>query len=235
MINKAIRAEKFMDEYSKMSRLQKLFCRRVFHIMAFRLKRILKVKRITAKTFWGEKMTMPLEDSVSLSYFGTLEKEEQGTIQWLIKSLKKEDVFYDVGANFGFYTALAKQFTDNVHTFEASNGLALSDKDGFTEFYEGQDGTGSGGNTTVKEIADRIFEKYTVRHVQSMTLDTYCKTHEPPTIIKLDVEGSESKVIDGGRETLKKYHPVVIMEVWSEEHKKQRKKNRSKCLSSKRR
>ena len=47
------------------------------------------------------------------------------------------------------------------------------------------------------------------------TLDEFCGrlNIEKLDVIKLDVDGSEAAVIDGGRKTLQKFHPVIVMEL----------------------
>ena len=47
------------------------------------------------------------------------------------------------------------------------------------------------------------------------TLDEFCDrvNIKKLDVIKLDVDGSEAAVIDGGRKTLQKFHPVIVMEL----------------------
>ncbi|MEM1610506.1 MAG: FkbM family methyltransferase [Sulfolobales archaeon] len=53
--------------------------------------------------------------------------------------------------------------------------------------------------------------------VPMITLDRYIsRCGEPPTFIKIDVEGAEDLVVSGGIETLKRFRPRVSMEVWGD-------------------
>ncbi len=48
------------------------------------------------------------------------------------------------------------------------------------------------------------------------TLDSYCSRYQlAPSFLKIDVEGHELKVIQGGIEVLKKYQPKIIVELES--------------------
>ncbi|MBD3839987.1 MAG: FkbM family methyltransferase, partial [Epsilonproteobacteria bacterium] len=44
------------------------------------------------------------------------------------------------------------------------------------------------------------------------TLDHLIDT--PPTFIKMDIEGSESDAIDGARETIARYHPILAISIY---------------------
>lgn len=46
------------------------------------------------------------------------------------------------------------------------------------------------------------------------TLDTLCAEHAiQPAAMKIDVEGWEARVLQGGRETLERHQPVIILEL----------------------
>lgn len=50
--------------------------------------------------------------------------------------------------------------------------------------------------------------------VQTDTLDAYCGQHNiRPNFLKIDVEGNELKIFEGGLETLKKYKPKILVEI----------------------
>jgi FkbM family methyltransferase len=175
-----------------------------------------------------------------LSYFGILNMglREIKTAEFFIKNIKPGDVFYDIGANQGFFSLLIKEaFGDKVevHSFEPVeqyfqiiqerfknnlnknniylNQLALSDHIGDLEL---KVPAKMGFNSTASildDFAERYFKKYKEIKVKCTTLDDYCTTHKYPTFIKIDVDGSESFVIDGATTTLSKYGPVICMEI----------------------
>jgi len=175
-------------------------------------------------------------DASALYFFGTLYGEELKIIKFLLKNLKENDVFYDIGANYGFYTILAQEFITEgeIHSFEPNpkifkilkencklnifkntylNEIALSDKNGGVEFYDRDIARQSGGSSLIKH---EHFKKYKVIKVKTMKLDDYILIHKPPTIMKIDVEGAEPFVLKGATNLIKNYNPTIIMEFGSD-------------------
>src|SRR5678815_6110374 len=60
------------------------------------------------------------EDDIEVMRAQTLLTKEPGTIAWLEKHLRPDDVFYDIGANIGCYTlfAASRITTGHVYAFE---------------------------------------------------------------------------------------------------------------------
>jgi FkbM family methyltransferase len=197
-------------------------------VLAILMKNVLDIDfKKKVKTFWGRDIYVYLadDDASALYFFNTL-------IKFLIQNFKNDDIFYDIGANYGFYTLLAQEFITKgeIHAFEPNpkifkllrensrvdiykntflNEIALSDKTGEIEFYDREISRHSGGSSLIKH---QHFLKYKVIKVKTTTLDDYILNHKPPTIMKIDVEGGESLVLKGGLELLKKYSPIIIME-----------------------
>jgi FkbM family methyltransferase len=195
---------------------------------------------LKARTFFGTELRMPASDSNTQSIYqdGILYPDEDGLIRYFIRELKVDDIFYDIGANYGFYTALAQHLIENgeVHSFEPSNKIfpylermatsdnrtflnkiALSDSTGELTFFDCYMGHASGKSTTVEDVATEHRAGYEKIIVKALTLDEYCSSHTTPTIIKMDVEGAESNVLEGGRHTLERASPVIAIELWSGE------------------
>ncbi len=242
--------EKFLSLLSKIepriNKYLKYFDSKIIRSFMVREKAFLKVLAILMKnvlgmdfkkkikTFWERDLYVYLADAdaSALYFFGTLYGDEIKIIKFLIKNFKENDIFYDVGANYGFYTCLAQEFIidGEIHAFEPNpkifrllkenarldifkntflNEVALSDKIGETEFFDREISGHSGGSSLIKH---QHFLKYKVIKVRTTTLDDYISNHKPPTIMKIDVEGGESLVLKGGLELLKKYSPMIIME-----------------------
>lgn len=146
--------------------------------------------------------------------------------------LKPGDVFWDVGANYGFMTIyVQKRFAGRVRcvAFEPSptvvpelehnldiNGcesaeierLCLSDRVGEVTFYTSEDH--SWNATMVREFAALHGQDHVIR-VPATTLDEYAKRAPLPAVIKVDVEGAEHLVVAGGRELLgSRRIPMVV-------------------------
>jgi FkbM family methyltransferase len=209
-------------------------------VLAILMKNVLDIdfkKKI--KTFWERDLYVYLADSdaSALYFFGTLYGDEIKIIKFLIKNFKENDIFYDVGANYGFYTCLAQEFIidGEIHAFEPNpkifrllkenarldifkntflNEVALSDKTGETEFFDREISRHSGSSSLIKH---QHFLKYKVIKVKTATLDDYISNHKPPTIMKIDVERGEPLVLKGGLGLIKKYNPTIIMEFFPDD------------------
>jgi FkbM family methyltransferase len=96
-------------------------------------------------------------------------------------------------------------------------GSALSDTAGEATFYAH---TYSGENTLSASFARRVPGARGVR-VPVTTIDDFCAAREiAPTLLKIDIEGFEFHALKGARQTLRRHHPTVIVElhpmVWKE-------------------
>ncbi|GIW65715.1 MAG: hypothetical protein KatS3mg094_234 [Candidatus Parcubacteria bacterium] len=201
---------------------------------------ILRNKSLHTHIFNMKEIQLPLDDlsSLLLIHFGCPPSlPDIKLTKFLVKNLQSEDIFYDIGANIGYYSYLASIFCKEVHIFEPLpfifeyikenlandsncflNNLALSDNEGYTNIYVGKYGTGA--STIVNNVYDSckaIFRKEPIK-IKTITLDRYLENHHPPTIIKLDVEGAESIVLKGAKNFLESSESslLIIMEVWSD-------------------
>ena len=187
---------------------------------------------VHTETFWGDKINITRNSNIRYGFI--FDPPEFKLTKFLISSLKSNDIFYDIGANIGFYSLLSSNIIKigQIHCFEPLpdifdilksnlkslpnvflNNLALSNKEGDEKLY--RIGNKSGFSTTIAEVADSYEgEKKEDIGIVSITLDSYIKDHNQPTVIKIDVEGGESAVIDGGERFLSNFSPTVIIEVW---------------------
>lgn len=159
----------------------------------------------------------------------------------LLSMLGAGDVFYDIGANIGWYSVLAARVvgpSGSVLAFEPSlenallaqqnaavNGLgnvtvvpaALTDHDGWMSFItqgslEGRlDLEGGSGGAAPEAGSDGANRLL----VPVAALDTWLGlTGQPaPTLVKIDVEGAEVGVLRGMRRTLQEARPTIIVEL----------------------
>jgi FkbM family methyltransferase len=136
----------------------------------------------------------------------------------------------DIGANCGFYTTLFAARFDRVVAFEPNPDslaqlgdatanmanvviipAALSNKPGRTSFHlDRRDGmAGVASSIYDLGIPSEIIE------VNVTTIDQACAEQgRPPSFMKIDVEGAEPFVIDGGWDTIIRYRPVMVFEFW---------------------
>jgi FkbM family methyltransferase len=198
----------------------------------------LKPKNVKINLFDKKKIILDINDynSATLYAFKCLnDTAEYKLTKFFIKNLRTEDIFYDIGGNYGFYTYLALEFCKEVHYFEPLpfvfenvkrnlenepkailNNIALSDKKEKLILYLPDNK--SGVATILSEI-QKIFSKCKKIEVNSLSLDEYIKHNTMPTVIKMDVEGAESKIIDGGINFLRQNSPLIAMEVWSKKER----------------
>ena len=146
-------------------------------------------------------------------------KGERKVLSDVLKEVSNNDVFYDVGANVGLYSCLVGSAAPkcSIYSFEphptnvealkqnlqlnsvASTifQMALSDEDG--RFELSSEGTESGlGEHSLDASESESTVPVTVRR-----LDTLRDEHDipVPSVVKIDVEGAEQDVINGGIET----------------------------------
>ena len=195
-------------------------------------------KTLQAKTLWGREFVLPSSDlyAVSLYCFRALTGDDVRLAKFLIKNLRGGDVFYDIGANYGYYSMLAQEIIGDgeIHLFEPVpelagylrknfvagrhgrafiNGKAVSDCVGAASFYESFSKNMSGISTLLPFVANANADSFRKVTVSTISLDEYLKTHRAPTMLKIDVEGAEEKVLSGAARALAG-KPIIIMEVW---------------------
>lgn len=169
-------------------------------------------------------------------FLGETNPLETHTLKSLIKN---GEVVVDVGAHIGWYTLVASQcvgrlgkvisfephpfcidrLRNNVSLNNFTNvkieQIALSDKNKKVSFWIGDDMGGS----LVKENTQRLTKGKVKRiSVKAQTLDSYVVSQKIKRIslIKIDVEGAELKVLRGAKNILQKQSPYLIVEVIEE-------------------
>lgn len=179
--------------------------------------------------------TFYIPNEVKWAYGGG-EYYEENFIYWLDKIVKgqTDSVFYDVGANYGYYTVRLAKHCNKIYSFEPvktvykvleknilanrlSNvealnfGVADSSRQETINIYS------SSGNNSI--FNRNIPEGHALRFVRKETIELVClleliksqKLH-PPTIMKIDVEGAEKLVIEGSLEIIKEHLPTIFIE-----------------------
>ncbi len=190
---------------------------------------------VTVPLFWGGRMRLPYADDADFVTFylaGVPGGPEYKLVRYFIRTLRGGDVFYDAGANYGFYTMLAAEFAGEIHAFEPLPEIhawllkntpgpaarivdaALWDRTGTATLYRHR--LSDAFNTLEAEVTDFDPTRGPLKtEVRCTTLDEYATGHRPPSVIKIDVEGGEKRLIAGGLETLRAARPVIAMEVWA--------------------
>ncbi len=185
--------------------------------------------------FWGMEMILPAQDvgTYTLALYGMMpHRSERRLTMWMLHNLRPDDVLYDVGAHFGFYTALGAWATTQgeVHAFEANEKLgtylkrnfdsfptvyvvsnAVADTMREVDFYDATEDVDSSASSRF----NLLDTKRAPQSVQAITLDQYVADgHRPPTVIKIDIEGGEYDALVGAEKLIASHKPRIIMEVW---------------------
>ena len=163
---------------------------------------------------------------------------EEDEIKYVLKTLKAGDTFIDIGANIGLFSLLAskkigdngkvicfepapetyKRLNENIELNQIKNvesrNLGLSDKEDELKFYisdTGFDAWNSFAPTNDYKLRKAI-------DIKVSTLDKQLEDLDKSTIkfIKIDVEGWEKFVIQGGKKFFQNYAPIVMLEFTEE-------------------
>ncbi|MFA5908677.1 MAG: FkbM family methyltransferase [Vicinamibacterales bacterium] len=164
---------------------------------------------------------------------GTFEPEEQHLMRTLLPYCRG---MVDVGANLGLYALLASRLMPPnapIAAFEASpieyaklawtihrNQLAnvqavaaaASDKDGRATIHQSLSGAGALNRLDRAAKSSGQWEQV---EVPMLTLDTWAGLHPGITVdlLKIDVEGHELPVLMGADDLIRRFRPVVLIEV----------------------
>jgi FkbM family methyltransferase len=145
---------------------------------------------------------------------------ETATREKLISFLKPNSVFFDVGAHEGLYSiSVKKQLPHSiVHSFEPQpaallRNLELNGTEAAVHSVALGDCSGMVAMTQDKRSSNHISDSGI--QVEMVTLDALLQRNSvpPPDAIKIDVEGFEPQVLQGAKNMLAKFRPLVITEI----------------------
>ena len=148
----------------------------------------------------------------------------------LVRELRPGHVFYDIGANGGFFSLLGSRcvgpegkvyafepLPENIRSIEAQLRLnqvsnctvvdaAVADCGGSVEFCEGQD------TSTAHLKGNHSGDAGTAAiRVRSVTLDEFVATAPSPHFIKMDIEGAELAALRGAGRLLSSENPPGLL------------------------
>lgn len=181
----------------------------------------------------GERLRVPSDlRYTSVSSF-VLRDWSEPELRELHRFVKAGDVFVDVGANIGLYTLKAARLVG-----PAGRVVAVEPGRAAAELLDANLALNRYGHVSVvrKALSDRSGEAMLhhipagndpqafslltdgsapgAEQVETTTLDALVAQLGLPRVdcVKIDVEGAEALVIDGGRETLARWHPTIVFE-----------------------
>lgn len=176
------------------------------------------------------------KDSVlsRLIYDGFEEQESD----FLIATLKEDDVFIDAGTNIGLFSLLAsklvgakgqvvcfepspltyKRLVENVLLNEIKNidcrNIGLSDKQEELLFYTSLNGHDAWNSFAPSQ--DNKLEKEITVPVSTLDIELQNIDKARIKLVKIDVEGWEKFVLHGGKDFFLNYQPIVMVEFTEE-------------------
>lgn len=175
----------------------------------------------------------------------TFSSKEPETLDWLDQNLTDGDVFMDVGANIGLYSLYAAKLkpTSTVYSFEPESqnfgrlcrnivlnalpnivpcNFPLCDREGFDWFYVGtiQAGAALHSLGALSDFRNQTHGVGLKQGAFAVTLDTLVgKCGVPqPALLKVDVDGIEEKILDGGEAVLRgeRLRTILVEVSWKD-------------------
>ena len=210
-------------------------------VIAEELMRVHAGQSVEARLFDGARLLVPATREAFVPFLtGRCFAEDEGLTRLLLRSLGDGEVFFDVGANVGYYSILAAGRGARVHAFDAQPALVEL-------LRRSVERNGYGGRVTVNHAAvcERHGEEVALflpaeretllgvpslqQHewlrggtrvrVPALSLDGYARERGVARVdvVKMDVEGAEEGVVRGMGELLERSRPrLIVAEVWPE-------------------
>jgi len=177
-------------------------------------------------------------------WLGTYEIQCAQFIAAICRQLPKNKAFYDVGANAGYFSVLARRVAPNIPLilFEpdpdniasikqnlALNNLddyqlhecAVSDSNGILTFTKGENHATGKLLPNAADAAPATLQSNgnSAFAVPSMTLDSLTSKADfvPPGLIKMDIEGAEHVALCAAKKLLETFKPALALSVHSDE------------------
>lgn len=179
-----------------------------------------------------------LKDHIESQIFWQgVQEGDRGKLALMLRKLRPDSVLFDIGANVGAFTlaAASRLPQGEVHAFEPwpthlerlsanirlnsftnvhVNSFALG-KEAHAAVLHIIDPVNTGMATLYPDENDTIAPSVKRSRVSCQALDDYVRERDVTRIdmMKIDVEGAELEVLEGGRKTLERFHPKLLMEL----------------------
>ncbi len=182
--------------------------------------------RLGGYNFWFKKGDKVIGERISLRKYERFET-------YLFKKLStKSGIAVDVGANIGYYSLILSKIVKKVFAFEPEPlNLKLLRKNVNDNKISNIVVVPKAASDAKKKLSlglssdnfgdhqISVFDKKRkVVGVESISLDSFLP--EKVSILKIDTQGWEPKVVSGAREVIKRDKPTIFMEFWPDGYKR---------------
>jgi FkbM family methyltransferase len=179
----------------------------------------------------GLQFSLPADNWITHYRWQSYNTKEVETLDWIDRSFRSDDTIFDIGANIGLYSLYAALrhpgirivafepeysnahlLRDNVTRNALENqigiySIALSNHCGVSQLHLQDLTPGAALLTESKDTLQvtRTNHKVIAREgIYAMTMDAFCaETGLTPQCVKIDVDGTEVEILEGGAKTLK--------------------------------
>ena len=207
-----------------------------YYYLLFRLVRKFLNSYVEVKIFNFKILASNKKNKTSHALLKKCDFDDQSELQLINLISKKRKIFLiDCGCNYGFYSfytaslskqnfviaveasiTTAKDFEKNLKMNKFNNiilkKLAISNIDNMiVPFNESE-------NDWESSLTHNEFDKKKIIKIKTQKIDTILKNKKIDDhflFIKLDIEGNELQAIEGAKNTIKKFNPIIIIELSS--------------------
>jgi len=145
------------------------------------------------------------------------------TRRWTVRNVKKDWIVFDCGANIGTYTIMFSKLVPDgkVYAFEPTSTFDMLDKN--MKYH-------NVSNVVLEKLAlsnkvgtlkEKIYRVWGPQPPETIvceftTIDAYCEKNkiEKLDCIKIDTDGFDFEILMGAKKSLRKFSPVLIMEIY---------------------
>ena len=174
-------------------------------------------------------LQIPLREFYESYCFFSESRQGISELRFFLNRIQPGDIIYDIGGFRGAYGAAAKAaFGDNVTVYlfepieENLRAIeAISQLNQFQKFEIVPKAVGAGGviagffnkRDTMLRKGD-LSDTSASKELVATSIDAHVeKTGVPPSLVKLDVDGFEMEVLEGGRKCLGRHKPRLWIEI----------------------
>jgi FkbM family methyltransferase len=158
--------------------------------------------------------------------------EQREEFQNFVLQCSRSMFLLDIGAHFGVFSLAAAHFGGKAIAIDpspiATRMIAVqSGLNRFSDSIRIIQAAVTNEDGTVDLVSSGVFSdgyfkmiqgkaKSELTRTQAITIDQLVSEYGPPTHIKIDVEGQEAAVLQGGRKALAQYSPILFLELHNE-------------------